>query len=111
MRAAAEESEVAAVLGGNQFDPGIRAHFIPFKDLERNERIVLGLNQQRGCPDGLQIIDRRLSPIVILRIAESKRGSRDLIVDCEDRVQPIEIPAREPAGSAGIDRKSTRLNS
>src|SRR3989442_8645761 len=100
VRTAAEESQVSAALARNQLDRGIRAHRIALEDLERNEGIVLGLDEQRGGADGSQVTDRRLGPVIIGRVAETEGGRGDLVVDREDGAQPLEIAAGEPARGA-----------
>src|SRR5580692_9423151 len=69
-----DEPQVAAVLGREQRDVRIRRNRRMAENSERNKRIVLRLNQQRGNPYAGEKILRRLRAVVVGRAFESERG-------------------------------------
>src|SRR5580704_5779223 len=68
---------------------------------ERDQRIVLGLHQQRGNADALQELIGRLRCVVVVSSAEAKRLGREPvveIVDVSNQIQAgqVEYSRREP---------------
>ena len=68
-----DELEMAAMLAGEQAQVGIGRKRRMIVDRERDEWIVLGLDEQRGDPDALQELIRRLGRVVIVGGAKAER--------------------------------------
>jgi hypothetical protein len=72
------------VLRRHQPQPWIRCEGRLVEHRERNQRVVLGLHQQRGDANAIQITGRRLRRIVIIGSAEAERWSRENVVKIVD---------------------------
>src|SRR5580765_8197493 len=60
------KAQVAAMFGHQQLNPRVPLYGFRTKDLERNEGIVLRLNQQRWNAEAVQIADCGLGVVVVL---------------------------------------------
>src|SRR5690349_4204873 len=100
VRAAAEKAEVAAVLGDDELDAGVRAEHRRRVDIERDEGVVLGLNQKRGNADGVEIGGRGLRAVIVFGIAEAEGGSGEAVVELHHGAHAAELLALIAAGGA-----------
>ena len=66
-------------------------------DRERNQRIVLGLHQQRGNADAVQKLIGRLRGVVIVGAAEAEGLGREPVVEIVDVSHQIQTGQIEQA--------------
>src|SRR5437870_4605795 len=69
---APNKAQMAAMFGRQQPDPRVPLHGFGAEDLERNEGIVLRLNQQRRNAEAVQIADGGLRAVVVSSVAEAE---------------------------------------
>src|ERR1035438_2506443 len=100
VRAAAQESQVAAPFRGVQFDERIGAQRGSGENVEGNEGVVPRLDEQRGHADGVEKADGGLRAVVVLRVAEAEGGGGDAVVDLPDGAEAGEIARLVAAGGA-----------
>ena|SRR5215469_6317633 len=79
------------MLRGEKAQRRIRGKRGMIEYLERDKRVVPGLNTKRGYADRVEKIRGGLRRVVILGIAESERRRGDAVVDIEYRAATLEV--------------------
>src|ERR1019366_9913785 len=95
---AGQETEMAAVFGDQQANAGIRLDGGMPVHLERDERVVFGLNQKCWHANIVQEILRGLRGVIFVGSAETEGRRSDFIVDLVERTGGTQNLARETSG-------------
>src|ERR1017187_1494761 len=108
VRAAAQESQVAAPFRGVQFDERIGAQRGRRENVEGNEGVVPRLDEQRGHAEFVEKAHGGLRAVVVLGCAEPEGRRGDAVVDLPDGIEAGEIarlvsPGRAEAGAHAVD--------
>src|SRR5262249_45076623 len=86
-----DEAQMPTALGRDQRETPIGLEYGMTKDLEGNERVVLGLHDQRRDTNPLQELIGRLGRIIMLGAAETEGRRGDPVVDFVYRANPSKI--------------------
>ena len=89
--AAGNKADVAAMVHRHQMKEGILAKRGVIVDLKRDQRIVLGHDDQGRDADLFEILIRRLGAIVIRRGAEAEQAGGVEIVEVVDSADVFEV--------------------